>query len=84
MNNREVEIKMEIKDKAQVENIRKFLQENEGQRPQSIVMKAIYYDIDGYGIDAPINPRQLQIKRKKNSIKNIKLPIVYDKKTIVL
>ena len=42
MNNREVEIKMEIKDKAQVENIRKFLQENEGQRPQSIVMKAIY------------------------------------------
>ena len=29
MNNREVEIKMEIKDKAQVENIRKFLQENE-------------------------------------------------------
>ena len=29
MNNQEVEIKMEIKDKAQVENIRKFLQENE-------------------------------------------------------
>lgn len=46
MNNREVEIKMEIKDKAQVENIRKFLQENEGQRPQSIVMKAIYYDTE--------------------------------------
>ena len=66
MNNREVEIKMEIKDKAQVENIRKFLQENEGQRPQSIVMK-LFITI-----------------RKKNSIKNIKLPIVYDKKTIVL
>jgi len=31
MNNQEVEIKMEIKDKAQVENIRGFLQENEGQ-----------------------------------------------------
>ena len=31
MNNREVEIKMEIKDKAQVQNIRKFLLENEGQ-----------------------------------------------------
>ena len=46
MNNQEVEIKMEIKDKAQVENIRKFLQENEGQRPQSIVMKAIYYDTE--------------------------------------
>ena len=29
MNNQEVEIKMEIKDKAKVENIRKFLQENE-------------------------------------------------------
>ena len=31
MNNQEIEVKMEIKDEAQIENIRKFLQENERQ-----------------------------------------------------
>lgn len=28
MNNQELEVKMEIKDEAQIENIREFLQEN--------------------------------------------------------
>lgn len=46
MNNQEIEVKMEIKDEAQIENIREFLQENERQRLQNIVMKAIYYDTE--------------------------------------
>ena len=31
MNNQEIEVKMEIKDEAQIENIREFLQENKDQ-----------------------------------------------------
>lgn len=37
---------MEIKDEAQIENIRGFLQENKEQSWQRIDMKAIYYDTE--------------------------------------
>ena len=46
MNNQEIEVKMEIKDEAQIENIRGFLQENKDQSWQRIDMKAIYYDTE--------------------------------------
>ena len=46
MNNQEIEVKMEIKDEAQIENIREFLQENKDQSWQRIDMKAIYYDTE--------------------------------------
>lgn len=46
MNNQEIEVKMEIKDEAQIENIRGFLQENKEQLCQRIDMKAIYYDTE--------------------------------------
>ena len=46
MNNQEIEVKMEIKDEAQIENIRGFLQENKEQSWQRIDMKAIYYDTE--------------------------------------
>lgn len=46
MNNQEIEVKMEIKDEAQIENIRGLLQENKEQSWQRIDMKAIYYDTE--------------------------------------
>lgn len=46
MNNQEIEVKMEIKNEAQIENIRGFLQENKEQSWQRMDMKAIYYDTE--------------------------------------
>lgn len=46
MNNREIEVKMEIKDEAKIKNIREFLQENKNESWQRIDMKAIYYDTE--------------------------------------
>lgn len=46
MNNQEIEIKLEIQDEAQIENIREFLQEYKNQVWQRIKMKAIYYDTE--------------------------------------
>lgn len=46
MNNQEIEVKLEIENEFQMENIRDFLKKNKHKSWQHIEMKAIYYDTE--------------------------------------